>query len=250
MSKIDLLSTTGELTKTVALGAIRRNALLLKDWLEPLKNQKLYRRIEIIISKEDLKDEEKDAAFIARLAIKTWEEYVSYWAMLRKGLYQDSWINLQNCLDCGRAFISLNGNDFAHIQWLISRCEALEKLYPHRLFVSMELICDVVCSVCGRDPMSIDCKHRPGVLYGGKLMSLRAVNLQEIPGIALTESPKDKRCVVQGLDHSGVAMFHGLYRDNGWSPILFNGLAWREKDGRPHVDVIIEPRLKLAIPDA
>jgi hypothetical protein len=92
-----------------------------------------------------------------------------------------------------------------------------------------------------------ECAHHPGVLYGGRLMREVAIKIHALPGISLTETPKDKRCILTGLDHAGVRTFAEAFAECRESPLAFAGIAWGERDGHPHADFVLDPMLQLAM---
>lgn len=244
IDRLPNLGLAGRKGLVEALGRVRRS---LARWESPPECKKTIRAIGGLIADPSVTDGTKDAAFVARLGLGLWTSYAKYWAKLRAGEFQESWKDLQDCIDVAGLFIDLNRGDWFHAKWLLDRCRDVERLYPHRLFASSEIIADVVCSICGADPLSPECAHRPGVLYGGRLMREVATKIHALPGISLTETPKDKRCIMMGLDHAMVRMFVGVFVERRESPLAFAGITWGERDGHPHADVVFNPMLRLEV---
>lgn len=117
------------------------------------------------------------------------------WENILNKRFSESWISLQNSLDCLRLIKKFSSIEVSFFE---DQLIAIEGLYPYTIFSSMGLIVDRYdCSICGNDIDSFECEHIQGNLYAGVLAYGRARNILEIDHFSLVEYPKDKRCVIQ-----------------------------------------------------
>jgi hypothetical protein len=126
--------------------------------------------------------------------INFFSDYSTFWEKIVKKEYPKSWDALQNTLGSLRLVKRLSSIDLSRFETQIID---LEKTYPYRLFASMGIIAEwIECSICGQDIDSLECPHRAGELYMGKLAQGIVRDIKKLDHVALTENPEDKRCVI------------------------------------------------------
>ncbi len=126
----------------------------------------------------------------------------SYFDLLQKGNYRQSWDRLQDCLDeiyCVGQFVDINHR--FELQFLKKLLKQYEKMYPYEIFVSSEFaVTKSECSICGKPMNSLLCPHIRGNLYWGEMAFENVLKIKEINSMALVSNPLDKRCIVELSD--------------------------------------------------
>lgn len=196
-------------------------------------------------------DSTKDGLYIGLCVLKCWISYSKMWrSMVIDRNYEESWNQLQNVIDYHEAFArhSLD-EDRCHVNWISSVCCELERLYPHKIFMSIECVADEgECTLCGLSPLDQQCIHIPGNLYAGKIAGCRYRKITSFPAVAMTENPKDKRCIITGLNHGIVDTFVNHFRDKKFSPLHFSHCQWTStREGNPHIDIVTDDRLEFIV---
>lgn len=126
----------------------------------------------------------------------------TYFGLLDRREYKNSWNILQDCFDNIR-FIGkyLAINDRRELPNLYDLLEGYEKLYPYNLFISSEFIISKShCSICGKSMQSLACPHITGNLYFGEIATEIVDEIQEFQAACLVSHPEDKRCVIEFSD--------------------------------------------------
>ncbi len=127
--------------------------------------------------------------------IQLLSEYTTFWERVTKREYEPSWMTLQDLLDLIRVLKRISLIDVCQFERQLGQ---LENAYPYTLFASVGCIAErVECSICGHDIDSFECVHRRGQLYRGKMAYGIVREMKKFDHVALTESPKDKRCIVK-----------------------------------------------------
>lgn len=147
---------------------------------------------------EDALNDVACASFLADLLL----EYATFWERVSKKEYEQSWMALQDALDSIRVLKRLSSIDVSRFE---NQLAGLEKTYPYKVFASMGCIAGrIECSICGNDIDSLECPHRRGYLYAGKMAYGIVKEIKTIDHVALTEHPEDKRCImkVEGRNYS------------------------------------------------
>lgn len=139
-----------------------------------------------------------NALFVVNSYIKLIQKYTKYWVLLRSEKYRESWGALQDCLDHLRVVSRFtNWTEKFHLDFLWMQLKELEKLYPFKVFSSIEMMIEKEkCSVCGKPSTDLDCVHIRGELYNGELAH-SIVEKGKLLAVALVKNPMDKRCVVE-----------------------------------------------------
>jgi hypothetical protein len=131
--------------------------------------------------------------------LSTLRDYSDFWSKITNRDYAGSWDTLQSVRDglCTvRRFT--NGYHLPALDFIEQQVVSLERLYPYRIFASIEAIVhDVKCSICGNDINSLDCPHIQGGLYAGKMAYEIVGSIETLLATSLVRHPADKRCVVQ-----------------------------------------------------
>lgn len=155
------------------------------------------------------------------------EEYANFWCLLLASKFSDSWSKLQDIQGSLRMLRKFGSSkDVALLDVIEEQCLHLEKLYPYKVFSSIEATYDQLeCSVCGENMNSLRCPHIKGELYRGLLAVGIVREVRELHAVALVENPRDKRCVVQyperGPQFHLVRYLSSLIRDSRMTPFGF-----------------------------
>ncbi len=143
------------------------------------------------IEDEDTLNDLAVLGFLARFL----SEYAIFWERVTKRNYEPSWIALQDCLDSIRLMKRVSRIDVARFE---DQLWQLENVYPYKMFASIGCIAGrVECSICGQDIDSLDCVHRRGELYRGKMAYGIVREIKHFDHVAMTENPEDKRCIMK-----------------------------------------------------
>ena len=132
------------------------------------------------------------------------KHYVQYWKQIIEQEFANSWITLQDALDCLRLIKKFsNPTKYYVYNFFENQFIELEKIYPYRVFASVGMVVGhFECSICGKDIDSRECPHVQGDLYMGKMACGIARDIKEIDHISLVSNPEDKRCVLTLQDDS------------------------------------------------
>lgn len=129
-------------------------------------------------------------------------DYADYWNKIMQKEYEESWGLLQNAIDSLRTI-----NKFSFINktkvfsFLEKQLQALEILYPYRLFSSIEAVVEKIeCSICKKNMYSLECNHIKGELYRGQVAFGIINEIKDILSVSLVENPANKRCVMKAID--------------------------------------------------
>lgn len=141
--------------------------------------------------------------------------YAEYWNNISQKASIKSWSVLQDIQDGLRVLKKFTNADETFLcKFFQNQCENLEKLYPYRIFSSIEAVYgEIECSICGKNMDSFNCSHRAGELYRGKIAYGTVKEIKSFCGAALVLNPKDKRCVVSYSEQSS-AFSRVLYLAN------------------------------------
>lgn len=136
---------------------------------------------------------------VFKLYFRLFTSMLSYFNLLKRGKYKESWNVLQDCLDCA---ISVGKYTEPQKRWdvpeIISLLSNYEKLYPYSVFASSEyVISRSHCSICGQSMQSLACQHRKGEIYWGEIAVEVIDKIQTIQAVCLVSHPEDKRCVLE-----------------------------------------------------
>lgn len=120
--------------------------------------------------------------------------YARIWRLIAQSQFTASWDALQDALDLLRLIKRFSAIDISFFE---NQLTELERAYPYNVFFSIGAVVGwFECSLCGRDIDSLDCPHRRGHLYRGKMAQAMAKNVVRLDHVAMVEQPQDKRCVV------------------------------------------------------
>jgi hypothetical protein len=139
-----------------------------------------------------------NSTYVVSNYLKLLKNYATYWKYLQDGDYRESWDILQNCIDCIICIkrFTENHSRYKSDLWY-EHLKMLEKLYPYRVFSSIEMVIKFArCSICRRSIIDSDCEHIPGNLYWGEL-AYSIIEDAELQAVAMVNNPLDKRCVVE-----------------------------------------------------
>lgn len=126
------------------------------------------------------------------------KSYAEAWQLIWQGEYANSWGALQDALDGLRLVKKFSRIDIAFFE---NQLVELEGAYPYRVFASIGAIVEhFECSICALDIDGVECSHRKGELYAGKLAYGIARNVTSLDHVSLVLNPDDKRCVMQVVD--------------------------------------------------
>lgn len=152
-------------------------------------------KMQAIVSQNELI---ANSLFVVKAYCEMFKYYSMYWQLLLEERYKDSWILLQDTID--KLFVvtkfTKNHNEFG-IELLNEHLNQLEKLYPYKIFASIEAVVKTKkCSICGKSLLDLDCSHIPGELYWGEMAVSKAEGIV-LEAVALVQHPLDKRCVME-----------------------------------------------------
>lgn len=122
-----------------------------------------------------------------------------YFNLLQCKEYRKSWDVLQDCFDIAKSIGQfLDFDNRLEVPQIIELLLQYERLYPHYIFASSEyVISKSHCSICGRSMQSLDCPHRKGNLYWGKMAIEVIDEIKTIQAVAIVSHPEDKRCILE-----------------------------------------------------
>ncbi|EKS8361261.1 SEC-C domain-containing protein [Bacillus cereus] len=149
-----------------------------------------------------LKNEEvANSMFVVAEYCKMFKCYSNYWIALMEERFQDSWVLLQDTID---KIINVNKFTENHSAYKIDKFNelfyTLEKLYPYKLFASIEAVIKTkICSICGKNAIGLDCLHITGSLYWGEMANVLCKDIA-LKAVAIVTHPLDKRCVMELSD--------------------------------------------------
>lgn len=151
-----------------------------------------------------------NASLIMSKLFSLYKNFSLYWIQLLEKGYKNSWDSLQDTID-DLIIVSKWTDDrtMFYLDILGSHFKELEKLYPYKVFASVEMVVKkVTCSICGRDVLDFECTHIPANLYWGEMAHTINADIM-FQAIALVKHPMDKRCImeVQGDDRSEIERF-------------------------------------------
>ncbi len=153
--------------------------------------------------KTELRDEcKKNNVFLFEQIFKLLRSHSQYWELIVNGNFSKSWNKLQDCLDYVRTIKKFSSKESPLISFYEKQLIALEKTYPYTIFFSVGIVVDTyICSLCGLDIDSLDCPHIAGELYAGEIACeiVQGENVH-LDHVAITEHPKDKRCVLNAYE--------------------------------------------------
>jgi len=161
------------------------------------------------LSSDICQDVVLDDYFLFVTALAALRLYAAYWDSLMQGLYSQTWSLLQDLQDSLRLIKRFGRRPDIRL-WAVleEQCAGLERLYPYRIYQSVEVVHGpLVCSICGREMDDPRCFHIPGDLYRGQLALGVVQKIISAPAIALVSNPMDKRCVIVLPDDD--RHFHG-----------------------------------------
>lgn len=144
-------------------------------------------------------DNEKlaNSAFVFNQYIDLFINLSKYFVLLQTGEYDKSWVVLQDCFDISRIVLKFSENYNEELQNIVTLLQKYEKLYPYKLFSSVELIVQKChCNICNKSMLGLNCKHRRGELYWG-VMATEIVDKADIQAIAVVKNPENKRCILE-----------------------------------------------------
>lgn len=183
----------------------KKKKLELQDFDNPFEE---YYQAEVVFDKIkqsslDNKNEKlANSTFVAKRYFHLFGSLASYFALLQKGNYRQSWDRLQDCLDeiygVGQ-FVDINHR--FELPFLKKLLKQYEKMYPYEIFVSPEFaVTKSECSICGKPMNSLLCPHIRGNLYWGEMACENVLKIKEINSTALVSNPLDKRCIIELSD--------------------------------------------------
>lgn len=142
-----------------------------------------------------------NSTFVAKSYYLIFSKLVTYFALLNKEQYKESWIVLQDCLDLSNNVTRFTDvNDRLDITQLVTLLVEYEKLYPYSVFLSHGSVkIKSHCSICGEAWNLLGCSHMKGYLYWGKV-AVEVIEKIDIKEVSIVENPKDKRCVAELSD--------------------------------------------------
>lgn len=143
------------------------------------------------------KEQDKNEGYIWGVFFAFFEKLSSFWQGVESKKYYNSWVSLQDALDCLRSVKKFYLFHSITISFFEKQLLSLEKLYPYSIFSSIGFIeSNHECSICHNDMDSDDCEHLRGDLYFGEIAYAIVRKIERLDHIALVYSPLDKRLVV------------------------------------------------------
>jgi|694.fasta_scaffold129019_4 hypothetical protein len=132
--------------------------------------------------------------FVIERYLDLFSKYGLLWEQITAQDFSASWNTLQDELDLLRVIKQFSALDVSYFE---NQLIELEQAYPYQVFCSIgATVSWFECSICRCDIDSVDCPHRSGHLYGGKMAYAIARDLKDFDHIALVLNPDDKRCVI------------------------------------------------------
>lgn len=183
----------------------KKKKLELQDFDNPFEE---YYQAEAVFDKIkqsslDNKNEKlANSTFVAKRYFHLFGSLASYFALLQKENYRQSWDRLQDCLyeiyDVDQ-FVDINHR--FELPFLKKLLKQYEKMYPYEIFISSEFaVTKSECSICGKPMNSLLCPHIRGNLYWGEMACENVLEIKEINSIVLVSNPLDKRCIIELSD--------------------------------------------------
>lgn len=140
--------------------------------------------------------------FILKRYLELLKKYAEFWFQICDGVFPHSWDTLQDVLDLLRLINRFTEfNKTLIFKFFEKQLQALEILYPYRVFASIEAIYGrTKCSICKKSIDSFDCPHIAGELYRGRVAHGIVEEIKELLSVSLVENPMDKRCKVEAIE--------------------------------------------------
>lgn len=150
-----------------------------------------------------------NSTFVVKLYISLIYEYSKFLQEIKKDNFRGSWNCLQDCIDIIDLYSKYESSK--SIKELINYFEKIERLYPYKVFSSIEAkFSNITCSICGRDILDTLCNHRAGEIYFGEMCHEVINKIERLDAVALVTSPQDKRCIVELVEDSNEEKFNLL----------------------------------------
>ena len=158
--------------------------------------------------------------------------YIELWRTILDRKFAASWNTLQDALDQLRLVKKFSSIDASFFETPLLE---LESAYPYKVFASIGAIVDrFECSICALDIDGMECIHRRGELYRGKVAYGIAREVKALDHVSLVVNPDDKRCVIQLDDQPAQFQLVDYIRElisSGQLQITsFAGLKWSRRD--------------------
>jgi len=164
--------------------------------------------------------------FILKRFLELLKKYAELWSQISDSVFSNSWDTLQDVLDLLRLINRLTEfNKTLLFKFLEKQLQAIEILYPYKVFASIEVIFGKVkCSICGKDIYGFGCPHISGELYRGEMAYGIVEEIKELLSVSLVENPSNKRCkvgAVEGnpLNFKGVKYLSELISNKKFNPL-------------------------------
>lgn len=140
--------------------------------------------------------------FILKRYLELLKKYAEFWSQIYDGVFPQSWNTLQDVLDLLRLINRFTEFSKTLIfKFLEKQLQALEILYPYRIFASIEAIYGrTKCSICKKSIDSFDCPHIAGELYRGRMAYGIVEEIKELLSVSLVENPANKRCTIGAIE--------------------------------------------------
>lgn len=198
-------TSLSEVTAIKELLNSKKKKLELQDFNNPFEE---YYQAEVVFDKIkrkalDNKNEKlANSTYVTKKYFHLFGSLASYFALLQKRNYRQSWDRLQDCLDeiydVGQ-FVYINHR--FELPFLKKLLKQYEKMYPFEIFVSPEFaITKSECSICGKPMNNLSCPHIRGNLYWGEMACEKVLEIKEINSAVLVSNPLDKRCLIELAD--------------------------------------------------
>lgn len=166
--------------------AIEKNYKKLTTSLENIKNFAIKK------NEEDF----ANTTFVVKLYINLIYSYSKFLQEIKAINYKGSWYLLQDCIDYLDMYSKYESSK--SIKKLINYFEKIEKLYPYKVFCSIEAkFSNITCSICGRDILDPLCNHRAGNIYFGEMCNEVVGKIDRLDAVAVVTKPQDKRCILE-----------------------------------------------------
>ena len=149
--------------------------------------------------------------YVLNSYLSFFESYCETWRLILNQEFTESWKKLQDSIDLIRVLKKFSS---IHLDFFEHQLPELEKAYPYNTFFSIgAVVKKSECSICGKDINSLECTHRKGKLYGGK-MAVGIVKNIEVDHVSIVSSPADKRCVITFTNNHPVFELVGNLADS------------------------------------
>lgn len=182
---------------------------------------------------------------LRRLSVSFIKNYIEYFECLKNKDYRKSWDVLQSCR---MRLVPLNNYrniyQIIELDYLASRLECFEKLYPFTMFLSIGAkFKKITCSICNNDVRSLECTHIMGKLYNGRIAT-RLLDEGTILEVSIVDKPYDRCCVAEpkgGYSDTWKKVFEQLNKIEGLITLEFSIIEYiKEKNG----ENLIDPTMK------